>query len=58
MKQQRRIQNDLFTATDPVPALAPDLQKRLLPMIEALLTEIVAATPIVTGENGDDEDHS
>jgi len=27
-------------------------------MIEALLTEIIAATPIVTGENGDDEDHS
>ncbi len=57
MKQRKPLQIDLFTAMNPTPLLTPDLHKKLLPLIEALLMEVMAEMlTLAEEENGDDED--
>jgi hypothetical protein len=53
-------QQDLFKPPSRVATLPVGVQKRLRPLLLALLTEAarVSVTAEVTGETGDDQDHS
>lgn len=58
MKTRQR-QMDLFRGAPPATTLAPDQRSKLLPLIEALLKEVITGTAMATREVGDDdEDHA
>ncbi len=57
---QRRkpsLQRDLFAPREPAPALPPDVAKRLLPLLQQLLLEVMASE-VETVEKADDQDHA
>ena len=55
-RQKVSAQRDLFAPPEPGTALAPDVAKRLLPLLERLLLEVMATETTTT--EGSDEDHA
>jgi hypothetical protein len=64
MRSERHSQRDLFEERATVPHLRPDLQAKLTPLLQILLTEAAdigqqdAATRSGAQEDGDDQDHA
>lgn len=56
--KNRAMQMDLFAAIAPTRAVDPDQRNKLLPLIEALLKEVVTDAPMVEREDGDDQNHA
>ena len=56
-RQKVSAQRDLFAPPEPGTALAPDVAKRLLPLLERLLLEVMA-TETTTTEGSDEQDHA
>jgi len=54
--KRRQLQMDLFATKEATPVLAAGQKKKLLPLIEVLLKEVMAGLPIVTKEGSDDKD--
>lgn len=50
------VQTDLFTATRPLAALPQEVARRVLPLLEQLLLEVLASEA-VTLEGNDEQDH-
>ena len=55
MSRRAHQQRDLFEADDPPVELSREQKHRLLPLLQAMLTEIMTLTS--EEEVGDDEDH-
>jgi hypothetical protein len=56
-RQKVSAQRDLFAPPEPGTALAPDVAKRLLSLLERLLLEVMA-TETTTTEGSDEQDHA
>ena len=56
-RQKVSAQRDLFAPPEPGTALAPDVAKRLLPLLERLLLEVMATEPTTTEGSGE-QDHA
>ena len=63
MRSERHSQRDLFDERAAGPHLRPDLQAKLSPLLQALLTEAADIGPqggdtLGAQEDGDDQDHA
>jgi hypothetical protein len=64
MRSDRHSQRDLFDERAADPQLRPDLQAKLSPLLQALLTEAAdigpqdAATRLGAQEDGDEQNHA
>ena len=56
-RQKVSAQRELFAPPDPATALAPEVAKRLLPLLERLLLEVMAPESTTT-EGSDEQDHA
>ena len=56
-RQKVSAQRDLFAPPEPGTALAPEVAKQLLPLLERLLMEVMATEPS-TAEGSDEQDHA
>jgi hypothetical protein len=54
-RQKASAQRELFAPPDPATALAPEVTKRLLPLLERLLLEVMA-TETSMAEGSDEQD--
>ena len=55
-RQKVSAQRDLFTPPEPGTALAPEVARRLLSLLEQLLLEVIATE--TSAEGGDEQDHA
>jgi hypothetical protein len=56
-RQKVSAQRDLFAPPGPAIALAPEVAKQLLPLLEQLLLKVMA-TETATAEGSDEQDHA
>lgn len=56
-RQKVSAQRDLFAPPEPGTARAPEVAKRLLPLLERLLLEVMAPESTTT-EGSDEQDHA
>jgi len=60
MRRRQAVQRDLFEPDSPARAIAADQRARLLPLLEALLAEVMAGERTLADrrEGGHEQDHA